>query len=171
MTGECLRASDGIDEQLIIIKGEHSLAVRIRLRRVGKKKMPAYHIVAADSRTAGSGKFLEIIGRYDPLQNPHLISTKDERVFHWLKNGALPTDTVRSLLQRSGLWLKWGLMKKGADEPTIAAAMEKWQMSQVEKRQRDEARKSRRLAARKAKKSAENAPPAAPAAAEAKAES
>jgi small subunit ribosomal protein S16 len=146
------------------------LAVRIRLRRVGKKKMPAYHIVAADSRTARSGKFLEIIGRYDPLQKPHLIATKDDRVFYWLKNGALPTDTVRSLLQRTGLWLRWGLMKKGADEPTIAVAMEKWQMAQVEKRQRDDARKSRRLAARKAKKSAESTPPTAPAPTEVKAE-
>jgi small subunit ribosomal protein S16 len=146
------------------------LAVRIRLRRVGKKKMPAYHIVAADSRTARSGKFLEIIGRYDPLQNPHLISTKDDRIFYWLKHGALPTDTVRSLFQRSGLWLKWGLMKKSADESTIAAAMEKWQLSQVEKRQRDDARKSRRLAARKAKKSAESVPPVTPAPVEAKTE-
>ena len=128
------------------------MAVRIRLRRVGKKKMPVYHMVAADSRTSRSGKFLEIIGRYDPLQHPPQITTKDDRVFYWLKNGALPTDTTRSLFQRTGLWLKWGLMKKGSDEATIAAAMEKWQMGQVEKRQRDDARKVRRVAARKAKK-------------------
>ncbi|HCV44214.1 MAG TPA: 30S ribosomal protein S16 [Bacteroidetes bacterium] len=128
------------------------MAVRIRLRRVGKKKMPVYHIVAADSRTARSGKFLEIIGRYDPLQHPLLVSTKDDRVFHWLKVGALPTDTVRSLFQRTGLWLKWGLMKKGSDETTIAAAMEKWQMAQAEKLQRTDARKVRRAASRKAKK-------------------
>jgi small subunit ribosomal protein S16 len=145
------------------------VAVRIRLRRVGKKKMPVYHIVAADSRTARSGKFLEIIGRYDPLQSPLQVTTKDQRVFHWLKNGALPTDTVRSLFQRTGLWMKWGLMKKGADEAAIAAAMEKWQMGQVEKRQREEARKARRTAARKAKKPAEGeaAPAAPPAPAEA----
>ena len=128
------------------------MAVRLRLRRVGKKKMPVYHIVAADSRKARSGKFLEIIGRYDPLQHPLQVSTKDDRVFHWLKVGALPTDTVRSLFQRTGLWLKWGLMKKGSDEATIAAAMEKWQMGQVEKLQRDDARKARRVASRKAKK-------------------
>lgn len=139
------------------------MAVRLRLRRVGKKKMPVYHIVAADSRTARSGKFLEIIGRYDPLQHPLQVSTKDDRVFYWLRVGALPTDTVRSLFQRTGLWLKWGLMKKGSDEATIAAAMEKWQMGQVEKRQRDDARKTRRVASRKAKKKpaeAESAPPA-----------
>ena len=147
------------------------MAVRLRLRRVGKKKKPVYHIVAADSRTARSGKFLEIIGRYDPLQHPLQVSTKDDRVFHWLKVGALPTDTVRSLFQRTGLWLKWGMMKKGSDEATIAAAMEKWQMGQVEKRQRDDARKTRRVASRKAKKKpAETESAPAPAVVETKAE-
>ena len=140
------------------------MAVRIRLRRVGKKKMPVYHIVAADSRTARSGKFLEAIGRYDPLQHPQLIATQDDRVFHWLKRGALPTDTVRSLFQRTGLWMRWGMMKKGSDEATIAAAMEKWQMVQAEKRQREDARKARRVAARKAKRSAESKTAPAPAA-------
>ena len=138
------------------------MAVRIRLRRIGKKKMPMYHIVAADSRKARSGRFLEIVGRYEPLQDPMLISTNDERVFRWLKTGARPTDTVRSLFQRSGLWLKWSLVRDGADEAKIAAEMEKWQMMQTEKRQRDEARKARRRATqRKARKSAEAEPPAA----------
>ena len=140
------------------------MAVRIRLRRIGKKKMPMYHIVAADSRKARSGSFLEIVGRYEPLQDPMLISTKEDSVFRWLKAGAKPTDTVRSLFQRSGLWLKWSMVRSGADEAKIAAEMEKWQMMQAEKRQRDEARKARRQATqRKARKSAEVAPPAAPA--------
>ncbi|MBX2991573.1 MAG: 30S ribosomal protein S16 [Bacteroidetes bacterium] len=78
------------------------MAVRIRLRRVGKKKMPQYHIVAADSRAARNGKFLEIIGRYEPLRNPMLIETKEQRLMYWLKAGARPTDTLRSLLQRNG---------------------------------------------------------------------
>lgn len=137
------------------------MAVRIRLRRVGKKKMPLYHIVAADSRAARNGKFLEIVGRYEPLQNPMVISTKENRVLYWLNTGALPTQTVRSLFQRSGLWMKWTMMKQGAEESKIAAEMEKWQMAQAEKRQRDEARKARRHAARrKAKQTSE--PQAAP---------
>jgi len=142
----------------------------LRLRRIGKKKMPMYQIVAADSRTARSGRFLEVIGRYEPRKDPMVIETKEVRVFHWLKKGALPTDTVRSLLQRSGMWLKWSLTKAGKDEATIAGAMEKWQMQQAEKRRHDEERRARRAAARrKAKKSkgpeGEAAP--APAAAEA----
>jgi small subunit ribosomal protein S16 len=139
------------------------VAVRIRLRRIGKKKMPQYHIVAADSRAARSGKFLEVVGRYEPLQHPMVIETKELRVMYWLKSGARPTDTVRSLFQRSGLWLKWSLTRQGADEMKIASEMEKWQMGQVEKVRRDADRKERRLAARKAKKTAEAQPAAAPA--------
>jgi small subunit ribosomal protein S16 len=144
------------------------LAVRLRLRRIGKKKMPQYHIVAADSRAARNGKFLEVVGRYEPLQNPMLIETKEERLLYWLKTGAMPTDTLRSLLQRNGMWLKWSLMKKKTDPAVIATEMEKWQLAQTERRQRDEARKARRIAARrKAKKSAggESAPAGTPAAA------
>lgn len=128
--------------------------------------MPQYHIVAADARAARNGKFLEVVGRYEPLRNPMLIETKESRLLYWLKAGALPTDTLRSLLQRNGMWLKWSLMKKKADATTIATEMEKWQMAQTERLQRDEARKARRIAARrKAKKSAggEPAPAEAPA--------
>jgi small subunit ribosomal protein S16 len=136
------------------------VAVRIRLRRIGKKKMPQYHIVAADSRAARSGKFLEVVGRYEPLQQPMIIEAKEQRVFHWLKSGALPTDTVRSLFQRNGLWLKWSLTRKGVDEMKIATEMEKWQMAQELKHQRDAERKQRRLAVRKARKIAESKPAA-----------
>jgi len=142
------------------------VAVRLRLRRVGKKKMPIYHIVAADSRAARNGKFLEIVGRYEPLQHPAVISAKEERLFYWLKTGALPTDTVRSLLQKNGLWMKWSLTKKGKDAAFIATEMEKWQMADAEKRQRADARKARQTAARKKKRAAVTAekpstPPAA----------
>lgn len=136
--------------------------VKIRLRRTGKKKQPFYKVVVADSRASRTGKYIEAIGHYNPRANPMVIDFKEDRLFLWLKQGAQPTDTLRSLLQRKGLWLKWGMMKKGADEPAIAAATEKWQMLQAEKLQRDEDRKARRKVARK-KKAAEAAP-AAPAA-------
>ncbi len=129
--------------------------------------MPMYHIVAADSRTARSGKFLEIVGRYEPLQNPVLISVKEPRLFHWLKNGALPTDTVHSLLQRSGHWLKWSMTKRGVEEGKIALEMEKWQMAQEEKRKRDEERKARRASVRRKTKKAKEGEAAAPQPAEA----
>jgi small subunit ribosomal protein S16 len=122
-----------------------------------------YHIVAADSRAARSGKYLEVVGRYEPLQNPALIEVKESRLFYWLKNGALPTDTVRSLLQRGGHWLKWSMVKRGADEATQTREMEKWQMAQAERLKRDAERKARRSAARKkSKKVTEGEPAPAP---------
>jgi small subunit ribosomal protein S16 len=140
------------------------VAVRIRLRRIGKKKLPVYQIVAADSREARNGKFLEVIGRYEPLQDPMVITTREDRVFHWLKTGALPTDTVRSLLQRNGLWVKWTMTRQGTDPAKIAVEMEKWQMAQAEKRRHDEERRTRRhAAARKTRKAAGAEGSAAPA--------
>jgi small subunit ribosomal protein S16 len=138
--------------------------VKIRLRRIGKKKQPIYKIVVADSRAWRNGKFIEGLGQYNPLINPMVIEVKEDRLFHWLKCGAQPTDTLRSLLQRKGLWLKWGLMKKGADEQVIATAFEKWQGLQADKLHRETERKARRKAAKRKKAAAEaTAPPAAPA--------
>lgn len=143
------------------------MAVHLRLRRTGKKKMPQYHIVASDSRKARDGKFLEVVGRYNPLQQPALVETKDQRVIYWLRNGAQATDTVRSLLQRTGLWYRWSLMKRGKDEAAIAAEMEKWQLAQAEKTQRADARRERRSAARRAARKSQGAESAAPAPAQA----
>ena len=150
------------------------MAVRLRLRRIGKKKMPMYHIVAADSRAARSGKFLEIVGRYEPLKNPPVITADEPILFRWLRNGARPTPTVRSLLQQTGQWLKWSLTKRGVEEAKIALEMQKWGMMQEEKRKRTEERKARRNANRRKTKAPKEieaaaptpaaAPPAAPAA-------
>jgi small subunit ribosomal protein S16 len=122
-----------------------------------------YKIVAADSRASRTGKYIESIGQYNPLLHPMVIDVNEERLYAWLKRGAVPSDTTRSLLQRKGLWLKWGLMKKGADDAAIAAAMEKWQAQQGEKQEREAARKVRRKAARRKKAAAGAAEPAQPA--------
>src|SRR3954470_25040649 len=78
------------------------MAVRIRLRRTGRKRAPMYRIVVADSRSPRDGKFIEIIGQYAPRQGENALNLQSERVNYWLDNGALPTDTVRSLLRRAG---------------------------------------------------------------------
>ena len=135
--------------------------VKLRLRRVGKKKQPMYKIVATESRAARNGKYIEAIGQYNPLVEPMVIELKEDRLFTWLKRGAQPTDTLRSLLQRKGLWLRWGLMKRGADEVAIAAETEKWQALQEEKMRREAERKSRRKAARKKKAAVTTEVPAA----------
>ena len=79
------------------------LAVHIRLRRVGKTKAPTYRVVIADSRAPRNGKFIESIGHYDPLREPVELVIDPERARHWIKNGARPTATARSLLVKSGL--------------------------------------------------------------------
>ena len=81
--------------------------VKIRLQRFGAHKAPKYRIVAADSRSPRDGKFLEIVGTYNPLTNPATVKFDEEKVIKWLNNGAKPTDTVKSLLTREGLIVKF----------------------------------------------------------------
>jgi small subunit ribosomal protein S16 len=79
------------------------LAVKIRLRRVGAKKQPSYRVVVADSRFPRDGRFIEIIGFYNPRTEPTTISFNEDKVRKWLSQGAQPTDTVASLLYRAGI--------------------------------------------------------------------
>jgi small subunit ribosomal protein S16 len=123
--------------------------VKLRLARAGKKKKPIYKIVAADARAPRDGKFIEAIGQYDPNMNPMKIDLKETALFRWLKNGAQPTDTVRSLLRRKGFWLKWTLVKRGSDEAFITSKMDEWNRIQVDKAVRESAKKERRRVTKK----------------------
>ena len=75
--------------------------VKIRLRRVGKKKAPFYHIVVADSRRARDGRIIEQVGTYDPMTDPTTVVINKELVEKWIKNGAKPTDTVKRLIDEA----------------------------------------------------------------------
>ena len=77
------------------------MAVKIRLRRMGAKKAPFYRVVVADSRSPRDGRFIEEIGYYNPMTNPAEIKINAEKAEAWLKNGAQPTETVKSLLKKS----------------------------------------------------------------------
>lgn len=78
------------------------MAVKIRLTRLGDKKSPFYRVIVADSRSPRDGKFIEILGTYNPLTNPAEIKIDNEKAKEWIKNGAQPTDTARDLLVKSG---------------------------------------------------------------------
>lgn len=78
------------------------MAVHIRLRRTGTTKKPAYRVVVADSRAARDGRFIEIIGHYNPLTNPPTIKIETEKAAAWIKKGAQPSNTVKHLLARAG---------------------------------------------------------------------
>ncbi len=133
--------------------------VKLRLRRMGKKKQPFYRIVAADSRASRDGRFIETVGTYDPLLKPHKIELKEDRIYYWLGNGAQPTNTVKNLFQHKGLWLKWDLMKNGADEAKINEEYSKWLLLQDEKAKRLAAKDNEaKKAKQKEKETAEEEP-------------
>ncbi len=77
------------------------MAVHIRLRRAGRTKKPAYRVVVADSRSARDGRFIEVIGHYNPLTNPATVKIELEKASAWIKKGAQPSNTVRVLLARA----------------------------------------------------------------------
>lgn len=84
------------------------MAVRIRLTRAGAKKRPFYRLVAADARSPRDGRFLELLGIYDPKKEPPVIKLKEEKIAEWLKRGAQLTETASQLLKRAGRGAKGG---------------------------------------------------------------
>ncbi len=80
------------------------MAVKLRLMRMGKKKQPTYRVVAADGRSPRDGRFIEIVGTYDPRAEPSLIKLDNDRAVEWLRKGAQPTEPVAKLLKISGAW-------------------------------------------------------------------
>lgn len=80
------------------------MAVRLRLMRMGKKKQPTYRVVAADARSPRDGRFIEILGTYNPRTEPSTIKIDNVKAVTWLRQGAQPTDRVRKLLEISGAW-------------------------------------------------------------------
>ncbi len=80
------------------------MAVRLRLTRVGKKKQPTYRIVAADARSPRDGRYLEIVGTYDPRREPSAITVDNDKAVEWLRKGAQPSERVQKLLEVSGAW-------------------------------------------------------------------
>jgi small subunit ribosomal protein S16 len=81
--------------------------VKIRLRRMGTKKRPFFRVVVADSRSPRDGRFIENIGKYHPMNDPSVIEIDEERAMHWLGQGAQPSDPVRVLLEKVGIWEKF----------------------------------------------------------------
>ncbi len=80
------------------------MAVKIRLARYGAKKRPFYRIVVADGRYPRDGRFLETVGTYNPLKEPFEVTLKKDRIQYWLGTGAIPTDTVNSILKKEGVF-------------------------------------------------------------------
>ncbi|MGI6576280.1 MAG: 30S ribosomal protein S16 [bacterium] len=88
------------------------MAVRIRLRRMGAKKAPFYRLVVADSRMPRDGRFIDIIGYYNPITEPAVVKVDETKALDWLQKGAQPSDTVRSLFKKEGIMEKFADLKK-----------------------------------------------------------
>lgn len=89
------------------------MAVKIRLTRTGRKKLPSYRVVVADSRAPRDGRYIARVGTYDPKENPARFVVDEELTLKWLNRGAQPTETVLSLLRKAGVWKKFQEAKKG----------------------------------------------------------
>ncbi len=82
------------------------MATKIRLRRMGAKKAPFYRVIVADARSPRDGRFIEEIGYYNPISEPTEVKINEEQALKWLNNGAEPSETVKQLLKKTGIWAK-----------------------------------------------------------------
>jgi len=96
------------------------MATRIRLRRMGAKKRPFYRVVVADQRSPRDGRFIENIGKYHPLEEPSLIEIDEDKALSWLRKGAQPSQSVRVLLTKAGIWGKFEAERPRAAGPSTA---------------------------------------------------
>lgn len=88
------------------------MAVKLRLRRMGTKKRPFYRIVAADSKSPRDGRFIEIVGTYNPIGKTEGVTIDEDKALSWLRKGAQPTETVRSILSKKGIIAKYKTKEK-----------------------------------------------------------
>ncbi len=102
------------------------MAVRIRLKKLGRKKRPFYRVVAIDSRFKRDGREIERLGWYDPVQDNNSCNLNEDRILYWLKQGAKPSDTVQGLFRKNGLSYKWHLSKQGVKDADIDKLLEEW---------------------------------------------
>ena len=100
------------------------MAVKLRLMRMGKKKQPTYRVVAADSRKARNGRFIEALGFYDPRRDPSVIEIDNDKAVAWLRNGAQPTERVEKLLKISGAWTDFSGEQVDATPPAPSPVAE-----------------------------------------------
>ena len=95
------------------------MSTRIRLRRMGANKRPFYRVVVADQRSPRDGRFIENIGKYHPLEDPSVIEIDEDRALHWLRVGAQPSDQVRNLMVKIGIWDKFVVERPDAAKAQV----------------------------------------------------
>ena len=105
------------------------MATKIRLKRIGRRNRPFYRLVVMDSRNRRDGAAIEQVGWHNPIAKDDIYSIKEDRILHWLKEGAQPTDAAKKLLRRAGLSHRWHLIQKGMDGSDLEKEMKKWELN------------------------------------------
>ena len=108
------------------------MATKIRLKRIGRRNRPFYRMVVMDSRSRRDGAAIEELGWYNPIDIEHSFSLNEERILHWLQDGAQTTDAAHKLLRRAGIAHKWHLMNQGLDDSQLEKEMQKWKLNHEE---------------------------------------
>ena len=140
------------------------MAVKLRLMRMGKKKQPTYRVVAADARSPRNGRFIEIVGVYDPRPDPSAVRIDNDKAVGWLRQGAQPTESVRKLLEISGAWEEFSGVpstRPVLTPATPAAPQPKPAEASAEPAKKAEAKSAKAETKAKAKAAAEAEAPAA----------
>ena len=136
------------------------MATKIRLKRIGRRNRPFYRLVIMDARKRRDGAAIEEVGWYNPTAKDEMYSLKEDRILHWLQEGAQPTDTAHDILRTAGLAHKWHLMKQGLDEADVEKEMKKWALEREDVLKRRHQRAEAKIAEKKAaagKKTAQTA--------------
>jgi len=126
------------------------LATKIRLKRIGRRNRPFYRLVIMDARNRRDGAAIEEVGWYNPIAKDEMYSLKEDRILHWLQEGAQPTDTAHDILRTAGLAHKWHLMKQGLDEAAVEKEMKKWALERDDVLERRRQRAEAKVADKKA---------------------
>jgi small subunit ribosomal protein S16 len=108
------------------------LATKIRLKRIGRRNRPFYRVVVMDSRKRRDGAAIEELGWFNPIEADKPYKLDEDRILHWLKEGAQPSEAAHGLMKRSGLAHRWHLTQQGLDEKTIEKEMKKWALTREE---------------------------------------
>ena len=112
------------------------MTTRIRLRRMGSNKRPFFRVVVADQRSPRDGRFIENIGKYHPLEDPSVIDIDQDRALHWLRVGAQPSDQVRNLMRKTGIWDEFVRERPSA---AVAPTKEREQKERISKKAKEKA--------------------------------
>ena len=105
------------------------MATKIRLKRIGRRNRPFYRLIVIDSRKRRDGAAIEQVGWYNPIDSNNSYEINNERILHWLGEGAIPSNAVKKIMKTEGLALRWHLMQQGVDEKEIDKEIKKWELN------------------------------------------